>query len=97
MWNITTSDAYVITISTASTAATSTYTITFSGSSPKEPEKPKPKPVPTLEECLATMKFSEPEVLPPKRYGTCGRCCVEVDYDAFGGTCSVCGRMLMRG
>jgi len=53
-------------------------------------EKPKPKKK-TFDQLVAGMRFSQPEMLPPKRYGTCMRCSISVDLSAFRGRCSVCG------
>jgi hypothetical protein len=79
-------------ITTASTATTITYTFS-SGTTPVPEEKPKPKPKEkeTFDSLVAGMKFRQPEMLPPKRYGTCMRCSISVDVAAFQGRCSACG------
>jgi hypothetical protein len=88
-----TGDTFTITTTfTASTA--STYTITFTTGTTAVPEEPKPKPKSekeTFDELVAGMKFKMPELLPPKRYGTCIRCSISVDVSAFQGRCSACG------
>lgn len=80
-----------ITVGGAYTTAT-TSTITFSTASTTTPEKepvPEPKKKADVLACLAGA--TGPEPMPPRRFGTCVRCVVNMAMDAFGGRCSVCG------
>jgi len=94
-WTTTGNGTTTITISsttiTASTAGT--YTLTFSSGTPVPKKKLKKKPKSQKKlfaDLVAGMKFTLPELLPPKCYGTCMRCSISVDLSAFQGRCSVC-------
>jgi len=92
IWTTTTTNDLMIRYFTNSSTAGTATTITYTFSTPywKKPE-PEPEPKPTVEEVMKNMKLSLPEPLPPKRYGTCSRCGVHLELEAFGGACSVCG------
>jgi hypothetical protein len=84
------------TINTAGTAST-VYTITWSTASTTTPRK-EPEPKPEKVDVLACLRGAPlPEPMPPRLFGTCGGCGVNLAMDACGGRCSVCGGPLRVG
>lgn len=78
---------------TVTTTAATSGTFTFAVGKKREPEPPKKEPDPLA----GLRRASLPVAMRPTVYGTCPRCAVNLDVEAFGGKCSACGGPLRVG